>query len=229
MPKSTDRNARASSDALISVALIEDNRVVREGLAELLGEDPVFRVVHTAALCDVAAIQRAGADVLLLDIGLENGDSLDMARNMARELPACRIIVMDLLPSHEDIRSFVEAGVAGFILKDASVEELKETIRAVAGGAEILPTSVTHALFSQIANHAIKRGPQADDDIRLTSREREVLDLIAEGLSNKAIASRLHISTHTVKSHVRNIMEKLTLHTRLQLAAWAHHEGEGEA
>lgn len=133
---------------------------------------------------------------------------------------------MDLLPSHEDIRNFVEAGVAGFILKDASVEELKETIRAVAGGAEILPTSVTHALFSQIANHAIKRGPQADDGIRLTSREREVLDLIAEGLSNKAIASRLHISTHTVKSHVRNIMEKLTLHTRLQLAAWAHHEDE---
>ena len=229
MPKSTDRKARASSDALISIALIEDNRVVREGLAELLGEDSVFRVVHTAAFCDVAAIQRAGADLLLLDIGLENGDSLDMARNMARELPACRIIVMDLLPSHEDIRNFVEAGVAGFILKDASVEELKETIRAVAGGAEILPTSVTHALFSQIANHAIKRGPQADDDIRLTSREREVLDLIAEGLSNKAIASRLHISTHTVKSHVRNIMEKLTLHTRLQLAAWAHHEGEGEA
>jgi two-component system nitrate/nitrite response regulator NarL len=214
---------------LISIALIEDNRVVREGLAELLGEDSVFRVVHTAAFCDVAALQRAGADLLLLDIGLENGDSLDMARNMAREVPACRIIVMDLLPSHEDIRNFVEAGVAGFILKDASVEELKETIRAVAGGAEILPTSVTHALFSQIANHAIKRGPQANDDIRLTSREREVLDLIAEGLSNKAIASRLHISTHTVKSHVRNIMEKLTLHTRLQLAAWAHHEGEGEA
>jgi two-component system nitrate/nitrite response regulator NarL len=228
MPKSTDRNATASSDALISIALIEDNRVVREGLAELLGEDPEFRVVQAASSSDVAAIQRAGADLLLLDIGLENGDSLDMARNIARELPACRIIVMDLLPSHEDIRDFVAAGVAGFILKDASVEELKETIRAVAGGADILPTSVTHALFSQIANHAIKRGPPADDAIRLTSREREVLDLIAEGLSNKAIASRLHISTHTVKSHVRNIMEKLTLHTRLQLAAWAHHEGEGE-
>ncbi len=70
------------------------------------------------------------------------------------------------------------------------------------------------------------RSPQADDDVRLTSRERDVLDLIAEGLSNKAIAARLNISTHTVKSHVRNIMEKLTLHTRLQLAAWAHHEGE---
>jgi two-component system nitrate/nitrite response regulator NarL len=228
MPKSTDRNAIASSDASLSIALIEDNRVVREWLAELLGEDPEFRVVHAAAFSDVAAIRRAGADLLLLDIGLENGDSLDMARNIGRELPACRIIVMDLLPSHEDIRDFVAAGVAGFILKDASVEELKETIRAVAGGADILPTSVTHALFSQIANHAIKRGPQADDDIRLTSREREVLDLIAEGLSNKAIAARLHISTHTVKSHVRNIMEKLTLHTRLQLAAWAHHEGEGE-
>jgi two-component system nitrate/nitrite response regulator NarL len=211
---------------LISVALIEDNRVVREGLAALLGEDSEFQVVHAAAIPDVAAIQRARADVLLLDIGLENGDSLAMARNVARELPACRIIVMDLLPSHEDIRDFVAAGVAGFVLKDASVEELNETIRAVAGGADILPVSVTNALFSQIAHHAIKRGPPADDDVRLTAREREVLDLIADGLSNKAIASRLHISTHTVKSHVRNIMEKLTLHTRLQLAAWAHHEGK---
>jgi DNA-binding NarL/FixJ family response regulator len=211
---------------LISIALIEDNRVVREGLAELLGDGPVFRVVHAAAFSDVAAIQRARADVLLLDIGLENGDSLEMARSVARELPSCRIIVMDLLPSHEDIRDFVAAGAAGFVLKDASVEELKETIRAVAGGADILPTSVTNALFSQIARHASVRSPQADDDIRLTSREREVLDLIAEGLSNKAIAARLHVSTHTVKSHVRNIMEKLTLHTRLQLAAWAHREGE---
>ena len=132
--------------------------------------------------------------------------------------------MMDLLPSHEDVRDFVEVGVAGFILKDATVEEFTATIRAVAGGADILPTGVTHALFSQIASHAIERDPDAVGDVRLTSREREVLDLIAEGLSNKAIASRMHISTHTVKSHVRNIMEKLTLHTRLQLASWAHQE-----
>jgi DNA-binding NarL/FixJ family response regulator len=228
VPKPTDYDP-AVARASISIALIEDNRVVPEGLVELLDQDPGLQLVHASAFSEVAAIRRAGPDVLLLDIGLANGDSLEMARSTGQELPDCRIIVMDLLPSHEDIRDFVAAGVAGFVLKDASVQELKETIRAAASGADILPTGVTNALFSQIAAHAIKRGPQADDDIRLTARERDVLDLIAEGLSNKAIASRLHISTHTVKSHVRNTMEKLTLHTRLQLAAWAHHESEGEA
>jgi DNA-binding NarL/FixJ family response regulator len=212
---------------LIQIALLEDNRVVREGLTTLLNQVPEFHVVQAAASADIAAIQRVQANVLLLDIGLENDDSLDMARSVARELPACRIIVMDLLPSHEDVRDFVEAGVAGFILKDASVEEFTGTIKAVAGGADILPTSVTNALFSQIAKHAVtRRGPEATEDVRLTSRERAVIDLISVGLSNKAIAARLHISTHTVKSHVRNIMEKLTLHTRLQLASWVHHEGE---
>ena len=221
---STDRNATTDSDVSISIALVEDNRMVRAGLVTLLNTLGGFHVVHASAYADVATLQGAQANVLLLDIGLENEDSLDLARSVARELPECRIIMMDLLPSHEDVRDFVEVGVAGFILKDATVEEFTATIRAVAGGADILPTGVTHALFSQIASHAIERDPDAVGDVRLTSREREVLDLIAEGLSNKAIASRMHISTHTVKSHVRNIMEKLTLHTRLQLASWAHQE-----
>jgi DNA-binding NarL/FixJ family response regulator len=212
---------------LIAIALVEDNRVVREGLTMLLNEVPGLSVVHASADPDVAAIQRAQARVLLLDIGLESGDSLDTARSVAHELPECRIVVMDLLPAHEDIRDFVEAGVAGFVLKDASVEVLTETIRAVADGADILPVDVTSALFSQIASRAaVQRGPEATQETRLTPREREVIDLISEGLSNKAIAARLHVSTHTVKSHVRNIMEKLTLHTRLQLASWVHHKGE---
>jgi len=195
MPR--DRGPATESSGSIAIGLLEDNRVVREGLTALLSTVPGFRVVHTAAYADVASIQLAQPRVLLLDIGLENGDSLEMARDFAEDLPGCGIIVMDLLPSHEDIRDFVAAGVAGFILKDASVEELTETIKAVAGGAVVLPTSVTSALFSQIASHAIrKRGPEAADDVRLTARERDVLDQIADGLSNKAIVSSAHLDAH---------------------------------
>lgn len=117
------------------------------------------------------------------------------------------------------------AGVSGFVLKDASFDEFVATIRKVAGGAKVLPRRLTESLFAQIARDSSHR--QVDDaipDMRLTRREHEVIDLIGEGLSNKEIAYRLNIATHTVKSHVRNVMEKLTLHTRLQISAYYHRE-----
>jgi len=127
---------------------------------------------------------------------------------------------------HEDIVEFVNAGVSGFILKDATIEELISTIRSVADGAHVLPPAMTSTLFSQIAKDALVRGRAvAMESVRMTSREREVIELIGEGLANKEIAARLNIATYTVKSHVRNVMEKLALHTRLQIAAFAHREG----
>jgi DNA-binding NarL/FixJ family response regulator len=134
-----------------------------------------------------------------------------------------RVIVMDLLPAHEEIAEFVNVGVAGFILKDATFEDFVATIRSVADGARVLPPRMTGTLFSQIAEVAVKRGKEAAlDAVRMTQREREVIALIAEGRSNKEIATRLSIAADTVKSHVRNVMEKLALHTRLQIAAYAH-------
>ena len=115
---------------------------------------------------------------------------------------------MDLLPVHEDIVDFVNAGVSGFILKDATFEDLVSTIKSVAQGKHVLPPQMTSSLFSQIAKDAVVRGRAAAmEAVRMTSREREVIDLIGEGLSNKEIATRLTIATHTVKSHVRNVME----------------------
>ena len=141
-------------------------------------------------------------------------------------MPEAKIIVMDLLPVHEDIVEFVHAGVSGFVMKDATLDDLAQTIRSVANGAHVLPPQMTGTLFSQIARDAVVKGrAQVLGSVRMTTREREVIALIAEGMSNKEIASRLHIATHTVKSHVRNIMEKLTLHTRLQIAAYAHKDG----
>lgn len=211
-----------SSD-VISIAVIEENRLVREGLTALLNQLPDLRVVMGVANVDILQLKQADPAVALLDLGLPDGASLRVAEAVGRDLPGCRIIVMDLLPVHEDLMEFIHAGVAGFILKDATLEDLVSTIRAVAGGARVLPPQLTGTLFSQIARVAVEvRGEQALEAVRMTARERQVINLISEGLSNKQIAARLHLSTHTVKSHVRNVMEKLALHTRLQIAAYAN-------
>ena len=208
---------------MISVALIEDNRMVREGMAALLNKTKDFKVVATASGGDPALLRDAAPEVILLDVGLWDDDSLSVAAVVKRDHPEAKVIIMDLLPVHEDIVDFVNAGIAGFIMKDATFEELVSTIRSVADGKPVLPPQMTSSLFSQIAKEAVvKSRAMAIDSVRMTTREREVVGLIGEGLSNKEIASRLNIATHTVKSHVRNVMEKLALHTRLQIAAFSH-------
>jgi len=211
---------------MISVALIEDNRLVREGIASLLNQHPDLKVVAGNSNGDTALLRKVNPQVVLLDLGLRNGDSLRIAQQVRRDFPESKVIVMDLLPVHEDIVEFVHVGVSGFIMKDATLDDLVTTIRSVAEGAHVLPPQMTGSLFSQIARDAVAKGrPELLESVRMTPREREVINLIAEGLSNKEIASTLHIATHTVKSHVRNIMEKLTLHTRLQIAAYAYKAG----
>ena len=210
---------------MISVALIEDNRLVREGISALLNQLPDLEVVSGTSSGDTLLLKSVNPQVVLLDIGLRNGDSLRVAEKVKKEFPEAKVIVMDLLPVREDIVAFVDAGVSGFIMKDATLEDLVNAIRSVAEGAHVLPPQMTGTLFSQIAREAVARGrPRALNAVRMTPRELEVINLIGEGLSNKAIAERLHIATHTVKSHVRNVMEKLTLHTRLQIAAYSHEE-----
>jgi len=211
---------------VIAVAVIEDNRLVREGIAALLSQVPDVTVVAArASNADLDLLRETKPHVILLDLGLRNGDSLKVAERVRRESPESRVIVMDLLPVHEDIMEFVHVGVSGFIMKDASLEDLVSTIRSVAEGTHVLPPQMTSTLFSQIARAAVASGrPEALNAVRMTSRERQVINLISEGLGNKQIAAHLHISIHTVKSHVRNIMEKLALHTRLQIAAFAHRD-----
>ncbi|HEX8945613.1 MAG TPA: response regulator transcription factor [Gemmatimonadaceae bacterium] len=164
---------------------------------------------------------------MLLDVGLGDADSLRVAGALTKHASSPKVIVMDLIPMNEDIVQFVNAGVSGFVLKDATFDEFVATIRAVAAGGKVLPPRMTESLFSQIAMAAA--GPRGHErvleDVRMTRREREVIELIGEGLSNKEIAQRLNIASHTVKSHVRNVMEKLALHTRLQIAAYVRKDG----
>ncbi len=225
MPSALKSPPAAPPCTTIAVALIEDNRLVREGITALLNQLPDIRVVAEQASDDVSALERVSPQVILLDIGLRKGDSLRIAAKVRAQFPDAKVIVMDLLPAHEDIVEFVNAGVSGFIMKDATLEDLVDTIRSVHGGSSVLPPTMINTLFSQIARDAIDRGrPEVMESVRMTPRERQVINLIAEGMSNKEIASKLHVATHTVKSHVRNVMEKLTLHTRLQIAAYANSE-----
>lgn len=215
-----------ASDSVISIVLIEDNRLVREGIAAMLNQTSDFRVVAAASSGDPEVL-RSKPQVILLDLGLWEDDSLHVAEVISTESPHSRIIIMDLLPAHEDIVEFVNAGVWGFIMKDATFEDLVGTIRSVAAGIKVLPPQMTSTLFSQIAREALDAGESvAIESVRMTARERQVIDLIAEGLSNKEIAARLEIAPHTVKSHVRNILEKLALHSRLQIAAYSYRQDQ---
>jgi len=212
----------------ISLLLIEDNRLLLAGLTALINAEPDLRVVAAAADTGqgLQAALGANPDVVLLDLGLRDGDSLRVVEAVKRDCPGAKVVAMDLLPAQEDIVEYVRAGVAGFVLKNATFEEFAKTIRTVAAGERVLPASLTGSLFTQIARQSVAAGGRAMlDGVRLTPRERQVIELIGEGLSNKEISQRLHIAVHTVKSHVHNILEKLTLHTRLQIAAYAHGEG----
>lgn len=208
------------------VMLIEDNRLLREGIAGMLNSLEDLEVIALAEDGDaIEALDASGKspDVVLLDLGLEKANSLELMGLLRSKLPEVRVIAMDILPEHVDIVEFVEAGGSGFILKSASLQEYVDTIRAVANGEKVLPAVLTASLFTQIVESALaSEGGIPGSSIRLTNREKEIVDLISEGLSNKEIAARLHIATHTVKSHVHNILEKLTLSSRLQIAAFAN-------
>ena len=210
---------------MITVAIIEDNRLVREGITRMLDELQDVRVVFSSSVIDVPTLKEASPRVLLLDVGLEGENCLRLAEKVRREMTSTHVIVMDLLPAHEEVAQFVNAGVAGFILKDATLEDFVATVRTVAQGERVLPARMTGTLFSQIARVALERGEaNALEAVRMTQREREVIANIAIGMSNKEIAQEMNIATDTVKSHVRNVMDKLALHSRLQIAAYAHQQ-----
>jgi DNA-binding NarL/FixJ family response regulator len=209
----------------ISLVLIDDNRLLREGLAGLIRKQPDFKILAASGDIEEALrkVREAKPRVVLLDFSLESHDSLRVTTTVREEVPEARVIVMGLLPIQEDVAAFVRAGASGFIMKDASLDDFLRTIRAVADGADVLPPQLTGSLFGQITRQVMSRGRAPIlEGVRLTEREREVIDLLGEGLSNKEIAARLHVAIHTVKSHVHNVLEKLALHTRLEVAAFSH-------
>jgi DNA-binding NarL/FixJ family response regulator len=211
----------------IRVLLIEDNRILRDGISAMINKQ---RDVTVAGVSDGRdnTLRKARAvkpHVVLMDLGLDSQNSLDVVQSVKKEFPSIKIIGMGLAPAQSDILEFVQAGAEGFILKNATVEDVIKTIRAVAGGENVLPYTMTGSLFTQVTEHALMKGKRnLRIAIRMTEREKEIIALIVEGMSNKQIAFSLNIATFTVKSHVHNILEKLALHSRLQIAKHARDE-----
>jgi two-component system response regulator NreC len=208
------------------ILIIEDNRVLRDGLTVMLNGQPDMHVVATIGSGNNVLLKASETKphVILLDVGLKNFNELSVVESVRKNLPEAKVIGMGFVPSQSDIVEFVSAGASGFILKDASVKEFLKTIQLVARGVKVLPPSLTDSLFSHIVEIAVKKKGVTTAAVRMTKREREIIVLIADGLSNKEIAQRLSIATHTVKSHVHNVMEKLALHTRLQIAKFMHED-----
>jgi two-component system response regulator DegU len=212
----------------IRLLLIEDNRLLREGITSFIKKHDDIRVVDVLGKYEyiLQRIQSFRPDVLLLDLGLRNQNSLQLVKATKTNSPTTKVIVMDLIPMQADVLEFVRAGVSGFILKDATIDDFLKTIRLVAQGTKVLPSLMTGSLFSQIVEHAVNgtRGSSSKlmESVRMTKRERQVIELISDGMTNKEIAQKLHLSPYTVKSHVHNILEKLALHTRVQIAKYAH-------
>ncbi|MBU2493058.1 MAG: response regulator transcription factor [Bacteroidetes bacterium] len=210
----------------IQILLVEDNRLLRDGISAILKKQPDMHVVAEVGngekILDV--IKNHKPDIILLDLGLRGQNSLQLVNSIKKSYQGINIIVMDLIPNQNDIYDFIKAGASGFLLKDASVSEFYKTIRAVYQGGQFLPPQLTGSLFTQIIDHAVSQSKPSfiEKSVRMTKRENQVITLISDGLTNKEIAQKLRLSPYTVKSHVHNILEKLALTTRVQIAKYVH-------
>jgi DNA-binding NarL/FixJ family response regulator len=209
----------------IRLLLIEDNRLLRDGIHSILKAYKDIVIIATSGdrKNTLLKIKELKPNVILLDLGLRSQNSLHVVEIVRKDFPDAKIIIMDLAPVQADILQYVKAGANGFILKDASLNDFLITIRTVAEGSTVLPPLLVDSLFSQIVDHAVREGKtKLKESVRMTAREREVIVLLGDGLTNKEIAQKIRVSTYTVKSHIHNIMEKLTLHTRLEIANYSY-------
>jgi DNA-binding NarL/FixJ family response regulator len=208
----------------IRILLVEDNRILRDGITVIIRGlgDFIITALSDGGHGVIAAARRVKPHVVLLDLGLENQNSVEIMGMLKKEFPDIKIIGMGLAPAQSDIMEYVQAGADGFILKDAKVGDVVNTIQAVAAGQTVLPTSMTAPLFFQVTENALLKGKRnLKRLVRMTKREKEIISLIADGMSNKQIASSLNIATFTVKSHIHNILEKLQFRSRLHIASYS--------
>lgn len=204
----------------IRVLIVDDHRILRAGLKTLFSSDPNLEVIGEAESGDEAIhlVQELCPDVTLLDIGMPGTDSLVVTRQMVESQPNSRVLILTM---HEDsvlVQAYLNAGASGYIIKRAAESELVNAIYAVWRGMIYVHPSLIRHLVAPIPKISSEKLSSADP---LTSREKEVLRLAARGHTNRQIANLLSISVRTVETHRANLMEKLNLHSRIDLARYA--------
>ena len=207
----------------IRVLICDDQPLVRAGIRTLLGTQPDIEIVDEAAdgAAAVAAADRFRPDVVLMDIRMPGMDGITATRRITEGETAPRVLVLTTYDQDEYVFEALAAGASGFLLKDARPEDLIAGVRSVAAGDALLAPSVTRTLIGLFAHDRRTEDPLG----ALTHREREVLQLVARGLSNLDIATSLHITEHTVKTHVAKLLNKLDLRDRVHAVIFAYEHG----
>lgn len=201
-----------------TLLLVDDNRLLRDALTAMLQRVADFTIAAKVgdSVAAIRAAQTLRPDVTLVDAGVGH-DSPRLVAGLKATAPTTKVVVLGLSQARENVLELIRAGASGFVLKKATPGDLVRTVRAVARGECLLPPSLAGVVFAQLVAPAAPGRGMTPDRHGLTPREREVIALIGEGLSNKQIGERLHIAAYTVKSHVHNVLRKLTLRSRFQI------------
>lgn len=211
---------------MIRVALVDDEAMIRVGLKMVLSGESDISVVGEASDGDEAAalVARTRPDVVLMDIRMARMDGLTAARRIVDEYPESKVVVLTTFDEDEHVAAALRAGVSGFLLKVAPPEQLIEAVRTVAAGRGLLDPAVTLRVISAFAATEPPAPPDPGLE-QLTPREKEVLRLLAEGLTNAEIAARMYLGEATVKTHLSRVLMKLGLKTRVQAVVYAYRTG----
>ncbi|MDZ5621193.1 response regulator transcription factor [Nocardioides bizhenqiangii] len=215
----------SSGNEPIRVLVVDDHELFRRGLTMLLGVEPGIEVVGEAsdgAEGTELAVSSA-PDVVLLDVRMPKQSGIEACVAIKAASPTTKIVMLTVSDEEADLYEAVKNGASGYLLKDSSIEEVAQGIRVVAEGQSLISPSMAAKLideFKTMSRPDRSQGPA----LRLTERELDVLRLVAKGLSNRDVAHRLAISENTVKNHVRNMLEKLQLHSRMEAVMYAVRE-----
>ena len=204
---------------MIRVAIVDDHAVVRQGLAQLLSSEDDIEVVGTATNGDEAhaLLSSATPDVYLMDLSMPEVDGVEATRRIVADAPEVNVVVLTSFADRQRILDALEAGASGYLLKDGDPAQVADAIRAAAAGNSPLDPKAARVLLD--ARREQQPAVAAAD--RLTAREREVLDLVGQGLANKQIARRLGIAERTVKAHLTSVFQAIGVTDRTQAALWA--------
>ena len=202
------------------VLIVDDHPLFRRGLLQLLRTIPAFVLVGEAASGaeGLALARELRPDLILLDLNMRDGDGLDMLRGLRTARSEARVVMVTVSDSGEDVVAALRGGAEGYLLKDMEPEAMLEALQAVAAGRVVIPPQLNHLLAAALRGES---RPQSAGAAGLTEQELRILEKIAAGLSNKQIGRELDIAEGTVKVHVKHILRKLELRSRVEAAVWA--------
>ena len=207
------------------IVLVDDHEVMREGLRLLLEKEPDFQVVGEASDGREAMeiVREVEPDVVVMDVGMPELNGVEAAGQITKQVPHCKIVALSMHSDKRFVLAMFQAGATGYLPKKSAGTDLIQAIKAVAKGETYLCPSIAGAVMGDLLATGASGGPS--DRSILTNREREILQLLAEGRSAKKIGSTLHISLSTVMTHRRQLMQKLGLHTVAELTKYAIRSG----